>query len=218
MPVALPEHAPTNARLLVIDRDGATVNAIEAPLYARLPLPPIMMHAAGGREASELLRNGTYEIVLADIGSLDDLAPRLEDAVARIVRLAPGALVIAFLAETSVSTSLVAMRAGAHDCMVKPVSGDALALRIGALAMRLGKRRALGFEDIETPSPAEEFRPVSALPVLPMWQQEQRIIEDAIRSFAGNITLAAQALELSPSTIYRKRQAWAELDGKAGAA
>jgi two-component system repressor protein LuxO len=47
--------------------------------------------------------------------------------------------------------------------------------------------------------------------VLPMWQQEQRIIEEAIQSFAGNIALAAAALELSPSTIYRKRQAWAEM-------
>ena len=54
--------------------------------------------------------------------------------------------------------------------------------------------------------------------VLPMWQQEQRIIEEAIESFAGNIALAAAALELSPSTIYRKRQAWAELEGKKGAA
>ena len=55
--------------------------------------------------------------------------------------------------------------------------------------------------------------------VLPMWQQEQRIIEDAIASFAGNITLAAQALELNPSTIYRKRQAWAEMEsGAKGAA
>ena len=54
--------------------------------------------------------------------------------------------------------------------------------------------------------------------VLPMWRQEQRIIEEAIESFAGNIALAAAALELSPSTIYRKRQAWAELEGKKGAA
>ena len=44
------------------------------------------------------------------------------------------------------------------------------------------------------------------------------IIEEAIESFGGNIALAAQALELSPSTIYRKRQAWAEMDDKRGAA
>ena len=50
--------------------------------------------------------------------------------------------------------------------------------------------------------------------VMPMWRQEQRIIEDAIQQFAGNVALAAAALELSPSTIYRKRQAWAEMDEK----
>ncbi|MEO7223452.1 MAG: helix-turn-helix domain-containing protein, partial [Devosia sp.] len=38
--------------------------------------------------------------------------------------------------------------------------------------------------------------------------------EDAIQQFAGNVALAAAALELSPSTIYRKRQAWAEIDEK----
>ena len=55
-------------------------------------------------------------------------------------------------------------------------------------------------------------------PVLPLWKQEQRIIEEAIQSFSGNVALAAAALELSPSTIYRKRQAWAEAEGKRGAA
>jgi two-component system, repressor protein LuxO len=60
--------------------------------------------------------------------------------------------------------------------------------------------------------------PASRQPILPLWRQEQQIIEDAIQSFSGNIALAAAALELSPSTIYRKRQAWAEMDGKRGAA
>src|SRR6185437_12700382 len=42
----------------------------------------------------------------------------------------------------------------------------------------------------ETPAGAPQMQPA----VLPMWQQEQRIIEDAIASFAGNIALAAAAL------------------------
>jgi two-component system repressor protein LuxO len=57
------------------------------------------------------------------------------------------------------------------------------------------------------PAPRAERRPA----ILPMWQQEQRIIEDAIASFGGNVSLAAAALEISPSTIYRKRQGWAEM-------
>ncbi|MCD7059207.1 sigma-54-dependent transcriptional regulator [Pelagibacterium xiamenense] len=54
--------------------------------------------------------------------------------------------------------------------------------------------------------------------VLPMWQQEQKIIEDALAAFGGNIARAAAALEISPSTIYRKKLNW-EREGKlAGAA
>lgn len=44
--------------------------------------------------------------------------------------------------------------------------------------------------------------------ILPMWRQEQKIIEEALEAFAGNIARAAAALEISPSTIYRKKMSW----------
>jgi two-component system repressor protein LuxO len=43
----------------------------------------------------------------------------------------------------------------------------------------------------------------------PLWQHERTIIETALAAFGGNIARAAAALEVSPSTIYRKRQSWA---------
>jgi two-component system repressor protein LuxO len=46
------------------------------------------------------------------------------------------------------------------------------------------------------------------LPVLPFWKQEQLIIETALAAQGGNIGKAAHMLEISPSTIYRKREAW----------
>jgi two-component system repressor protein LuxO len=46
-------------------------------------------------------------------------------------------------------------------------------------------------------------------PIDPFWRQEQKIIESALAAFGGNTARAAAALEISPSTIYRKRQAWA---------
>ena len=72
----------------------------------------------------------------------------------------------------------------------------------------------LAAADIETRATAlhavaETPRGTGPRAVLPMWQQEQRIIEDAIAAFGGNISMAAAALEISPSTIYRKRQSWA---------
>jgi two-component system repressor protein LuxO len=51
-------------------------------------------------------------------------------------------------------------------------------------------------------SPAQHFEP--------FWIQERNIIETALSAFGGSISRAAAALEISPSTIYRKRQAWAE--------
>ena len=48
------------------------------------------------------------------------------------------------------------------------------------------------------------------LDILPLWQIERDAIETAIARFDGNIPRAAAALEISPSTIYRKRQAWAD--------
>jgi two-component system repressor protein LuxO len=46
--------------------------------------------------------------------------------------------------------------------------------------------------------------------VRPLWQVERDAIEAAIQFYDGNIPRAAAALEISPSTIYRKRQAWSD--------
>jgi two-component system repressor protein LuxO len=44
--------------------------------------------------------------------------------------------------------------------------------------------------------------------IVPLWQVERDAIESAIAFYDGNIPRAAAALEISPSTIYRKRQSW----------
>jgi two-component system repressor protein LuxO len=46
--------------------------------------------------------------------------------------------------------------------------------------------------------------------ILPLWRQERAIIEDAVHRCGGSIGRAARALEISPSTIYRKLQSWQE--------
>ena len=51
--------------------------------------------------------------------------------------------------------------------------------------------------------------PTATTAILPFRLQEQTIIEAAIAAFGGNIGRAAAALEISASTIYRKRQEWA---------
>jgi len=70
---------------------------------------------------------------------------------------------------------------------------------------------------VTAPPPMQEQPPVpaNAETVMPLWQVEKQAIEAAIDHFGGNVLQAAAALEISPSTIYRKRQAW-ESQARAG--
>ncbi len=60
---------------------------------------------------------------------------------------------------------------------------------------------------------ASEPMPSMGRSIEPLWFQEKQIIETTLETFDGNIALAAAALEISPSTIYRKKQSWAERAG-----
>jgi two-component system repressor protein LuxO len=50
--------------------------------------------------------------------------------------------------------------------------------------------------------------PASADDVRPLWRLEKEIIERTIEICGGNIPKAAAMLEISASTIYRKKQTW----------
>ncbi len=73
-----------------------------------------------------------------------------------------------------------------------------------------------GGRALAVPAPAEAppetlAEPMSIpLPVRPLWLVEKEAIEQAIASCDGNIPKAAALLEISPSTIYRKKQGWEE--------
>ena len=71
--------------------------------------------------------------------------------------------------------------------------------------------------DVRRPSPsasrAAAEEPPAAGAIRPLWQVEKQTIEDAVAACHGNVAKAAALLDISPSTIYRKRQAW-EAAGK----
>ena len=48
----------------------------------------------------------------------------------------------------------------------------------------------------------------AAMTIQPLWKIEKQVIEETIEHCDGNIPKAAALLEISPSTIYRKRQQW----------
>lgn len=49
--------------------------------------------------------------------------------------------------------------------------------------------------------------------IIPLWLSEKQTIEAAIEQCGGNVPKAAALLDISASTIYRKRQGWDELQG-----
>jgi two-component system repressor protein LuxO len=135
-----------HGRLLLIDADAAGAQAVAATLTRSLGDCLDVVVAGSGRQAAELLRQTGFDIVLADLASLTDLGERNDDAVGRMARLADGALFVALSDGASVSAAVGAMRAGAHDYVVKPINGPDMAARIGELAQRHGKARALAIE------------------------------------------------------------------------
>ncbi|ROR26929.1 sigma-54-dependent transcriptional regulator [Vibrio crassostreae] len=74
-------------------------------------------------------------------------------------------------------------------------------------------------EELEqTPVPQVQSEPMTPAftttegAIRPMWQIEREAIQHAINHCDGNVLNAAVLLELSPSTVYRKKQAWESED------
>jgi two-component system repressor protein LuxO len=63
------------------------------------------------------------------------------------------------------------------------------------------------------PAPAAAAPAAGPKAIRPLWQVEKDAIEDAIAACEGNIPRAAALLDISASTIYRKRLAW-QAEGK----
>jgi len=84
--------------------------------------------------------------------------------------------------------------------MLPPPLNDSLPSRkVGSVAARAAE--------------TEFASPEASASLKPLWLVEKEAIERAIEHCGGNIPRAAALLEVSPSTIYRKRQLWASDEG-----
>ena len=110
-------------------------------LGGSLPANAQISEAVGGRAAVELLRASRFDVVLFDLASIGDLADRVDAAVARLVRVATGALLMALSDGTSVSAAVSAMQAGAHECVSRPLDLFTMeAILTGIVAWYFGVR------------------------------------------------------------------------------
>ena len=104
--------------------------------------------------------------------------------------------IIILSSRPSMAMAVNVMRAGGCDFFPKPVSKSALVERLKTLLLKppLTSNQSLNAPSINV--------------ITPFAEQERQIIEDALGAYHGNITQAAEALQISPSTIYRKKQGW----------
>lgn len=111
----------------------------------------------------------------------------LENTIRRLVVLCPGKVITADMVHAAIGQSTVITSAG--------TSADVSPANV---------------------SIAPHSTPVftGAQDTRPLWEIERDAIEGTISRCDGNIQLAARKLEISPSTIYRKRESW---DRKASA-
>lgn len=75
-------------------------------------------------------------------------------------------------------------------------------------ADQLHPARSNSSPDISGSTSTLTAMPLSSREPRPLWEIERDAIETAISQCNGNIQLAARKLEISPSTIYRKRESW----------
>lgn len=135
-------------------------------------------------------------VILADFKTIGDA-----DAITTLTARFTAPLII-LSDRPSMASAVTAMRAGACDFFPKPASISAIAERIsGLLAQRTMATNQMGNSQNRSSV------------IMPFWEQERDIIENALDVCNGNISRAAAALQISPSTIHRKKQTWEELTG-----
>ncbi len=123
-----------SARMLVIDAGRHLLDAVSTSYVAHT-----LLHVRGGQAGAAALQASEFDIVLADLDSLTDLAETTERAVSRLARLGGTALLLVVSAHDSVSAAVEALQAGAHDCLTKPLTGAELTKRIATLKARYAR-------------------------------------------------------------------------------
>jgi len=140
MPSA-PAHGAV-VRLLLIDQCRSGLRMTREALAGHWGEGVETVACADVAAAAQVLRTTPIDVVLADCETLA-VAGGLEAGFSRLAALAGGALILALSDGTSVSVAVEAMRSGAHDTLVRPVSGAMLACRLEELGRRHGKARAI---------------------------------------------------------------------------
>ena len=124
-------------RVLVVDDDQFALRSIAKVLEGESYQ---VATAASGSEAIDLLKQDSFDLILADLKmpGIDGL-----EVLRQTREIAPQAVVLIFTGYASLESAIEALREGAYDYLVKPCSTDELRLKIekGLERVRLAEER-----------------------------------------------------------------------------
>ena len=126
-----PAATPALARILIVDDDPATAEALRDMFGASAFQTEV---AASAEEAIDRFRDQTYAVVLADLQLPGESGLEL---VQRLGKEAPASAVIVMTGHASVQTAVTALKLGAADYLVKPVNPAQLRQLVEKLSKEL---------------------------------------------------------------------------------
>ncbi|MBX3694325.1 MAG: response regulator [Steroidobacteraceae bacterium] len=162
---------------LLVDDDALFVRTLQRFLQRR-GIESVTAADAGSALAAA--RAKAFDFALVDLKIGKESGLRL---IKPLKTIHPGLRVVMMTGYASVATAVEAIKAGAHDYLLKPVSVDAI-LRV--------------LTD-DTPAPMEESDAM-----LPLGRLEWEHIQQALRSTDGNISAAARMLGVHRRSLQRK--------------
>jgi len=178
-------------RLLIVDDEPAMRQALGAS-FTRAGWHAET--ASGVGEALDKTRQASFAVVLTDMRMLDGSGLEL---VRQLRALAPETPMVMLTAYGTVPDAVEAMRSGACEYLVKPVSFErleAVAERCFQRHLLLAGKRAAGSAELA--------------PGLSLRELERRLLEATLKATGGNRTRAAEMLGVSLRTIRNKIRAY----------
>ena len=188
-------------QLLIVDDELAMRQALEAS-FTRAGWR--VETAAGVAEALERAARQRFAVVLTDMRMLDGSGLEL---VRELRTRLPQTPLVVLTAYGSVPDAVEAMRSGACEYLIKPVSFE----RLEAVAERAWQRYLLAMVGGGGAAvPALRSVPACAdlAPGLSLREVERRLLEATLRATGGNRTRAAEMLGVSLRTIRNKIRAY----------
>lgn len=172
--------------VLLVGEDPATASTLSAWLEGR----GIPSHAISWASlASHRMVPGAYELLVVDLRM-----PQSE-WTARLGRVDPAATVLLVSRETE------QMFTGSYP----PEAFHYVPMPSGKARFLATVEHALELQRMQHHMTDAQVE----LDGRPLWEIEREVVEKTIRQCSGSIPSAARRLGVSPSTLYRKREAWA---------